>query len=95
MLIGAAVTQEEVIDKLLELSAPVDAASLLLSASAPEAVGSFLSGFSWLWGRASSGAGAASAEPKHVWLPIAKHLQRIAGSQVPFTFSSAEYPVTI
>jgi len=78
MLIGAAVTQEEVIDRLLELAAPATAATKL-TAAAPQVAGFFMSR---LWGGASSGAAAASADPKHVWLPIAKHLQRIAGNQV-------------
>jgi len=78
LLIGAAVTQEEVIDRLLELAAPATAAAKL-TAAAPQVAGSFMSR---LWGGASSGAAAASADPKHVWLPIAKHLQRIAGNQV-------------
>ena len=80
MLIGAAVTQEELIDKLLELtSAP---AASKLAATTSEAAGSFMGGFSRLWGGSASGAAASPADPKHVWLPIAKHLQRIAGNQV-------------
>ena len=85
LLIGAAVTQEEVIDKLLELSSPdIGAASKLAAGGKPEVTGSFMSfsnSFSRLWGGASSGAGAISADPQHVWLPLAKHLQRIAGNQ--------------
>ena len=78
LLIGAAVTQEELIDKLLELTSE----SSLKLATTSEVASSFMGGFSRLWGGASSGAAALSADPKNVWLPIAKHLQRIAGNQV-------------
>ena len=84
LLIGAAVTQEEVIDKLLELSSRTQAASKLAAGGKPEVTGSFMSfsnSFSRLWGGASAGTGATSAAPQHVWLPLAKHLQRIAGNQ--------------
>ncbi len=75
------------IDKLLELSSPdTGGASKAAAGGKPEVTGSFLSfgnTFSRLWGGASSGAGASatSAGPEHVWLPLAKHLQRIAGNQ--------------
>ena len=78
MLIGAAVTQEELIDKLLELTS---ASSSKLAAATSDVASTFMGGFRSLWGGASSGAAASSADPKHVWLPIAKHLQRIAGNQ--------------
>ena len=81
MLIGAAVTQEELIDKLLELTIAPSAASKLAAATS-EAAGSLMGGFSRLWGGSPSGTAASPADPKHVWLPIAKHLQRIAGNQV-------------
>ena len=88
LIIGAAVTQEELIDKLLELTAAPSAGTKLAAATS-EAASSFMGGFSRLWGGASSGAAASSADPKHVWLPIAKHLQRIAGNQVRPTFIKA------
>ena len=95
MLIGAAVTQEEVIDKLLELSSPdVGAASKLAAGGKPEVTGSFMSfsnSFSRLWGGASLGAGAISADPQHVWLPLAKHLQRIAGNQASTIIQRASF----
>lgn len=95
LLIGAAVTQDEVIDKLLELSSPdVGAASKLAAEGKPEVTGSFMSfsnSFSRLWGGASSGAGAISAAPQHVWLPLAQHLQRIAGNQASTIFSGASF----
>ena len=72
-------TQEELIDKLLELTS---ASSSKLAATTSEVASTFMGGFRSLWGGASSGAAASSADPKHVWLPIAKHLQRIAGNQV-------------
>ena len=75
-------TQEELIDKLLELTSAPSGSKL--AAATSEAASSFMSGFSRLWGGASSGTAASSADPKHVWLPIAKHLQRIAGNQVRF-----------
>ncbi|CAL5222937.1 g5372 [Coccomyxa viridis] len=78
LLIGSAVTQEELIDKLLELTS--ESSSKLATTS--EVASSFMGGFSRLWGGAPSGAAASSADPKSVWLPIAKHLQRIAGNQV-------------
>ena len=85
LLIGAAVTQEEVVDKLLELTAPDAAASTVAAAAASaaaDATGSFIGGFSRLWGGTSSGTAAPSGDAKPVWLPLAKHLQRIAGNQV-------------
>ena len=85
LLIGAAVTQEEVIDKLLEMTAPGTAASKVAAAAtsaAAEATGSFIGGFSRLWGGTSSGTATPSGDAKSVWLPLAKHLQRIAGNQV-------------
>ena len=85
MLIGAAVTQEEVIDKLLELTVPDTAASEVAAAAASaaaETTNSFIGGFSRLWGGTSSGTTATSGDAKSVWLPLAKHLQRIAGNQV-------------
>ena len=95
MLIGAAVTQEEVIDKLLELTAPDTAASKVAPAAASagaEATGSFMGGFSRLWGGASSGTAAPSGDTKSVWLPLAKHLQRIAGNQVQPCKPTPPYP---
>ena len=78
-------TQEEVVDKLLELAAPDTAASKAAAAAASaaaEATGSFIGGFSRLWGGTSSGTTAPSGDATSVWLPLAKHLQRIAGNQV-------------
>ena len=78
-------TQEEVVDKLLELTAPDTAAphtAAAAASAAAETTSSFIGGFSRLWGGTSSGTSAPSGDAKSVWLPLAKHLQRIAGNQV-------------
>ena len=56
LLIDAALTQEELIDKLLELTS---ASSPKLAAATSEAASSLMGGFSKLWGRAPIGTAAS------------------------------------
>ncbi|KAK9918869.1 hypothetical protein WJX75_007680 [Coccomyxa subellipsoidea] len=68
LLIGAAVTQEELIDCLLGSSSAKSSTSTDSSQGAAAQ-------------RGGSGA-KPGADPAAVWVPMAKHLQRIAGNQV-------------
>ena len=81
---------------LLELTAPDTTASKVAAAAASaaaEATGSFMGGFSRLWGGSSLGTTAPSGDAKSVWLPLTKHLQRIAGNQVQPCKPMATFPM--
>ena len=85
LFIGAAVTQEELIDQLLA-SCPegkLDAAALAADAKAAQGG----KGGGGLWrllglGGQQGKADRSSSDPAPVWAPLAAHLQRIAGNQV-------------
>ena len=94
MLVGAAVTQEELIDELLrscseqtqqESPASSDRAAADKAAGAVSqsstATGATSLGLWWLLGYKGEVA-EAEVDPTPVWRPLAQHLQRIAGNQV-------------
>lgn len=114
LLIGAAVTQEELIDCLLggssaKSSTSTDSSQGAAARRAPSSCpngqpqlpscrngqperpqrsssgsgGSVSNALKWLLGMQDGGSGAKpGADPAAVWVPMAKHLQRIAGNQV-------------
>ena len=84
LLVGAAVTQEELIDKLLascqEQSSPLQPSA----ADVPDGARAARGAGSGLWSLLGyrSALTEAGVDPSAVWMPLAKHLQRIAGNQV-------------
>lgn len=90
MVVGAAVTQEELIDTLLrscsadtqqEAPAGSEHAPPGAASQAAGAKGGASLGLWWLLGYKGEVA-EAEVDPSPVWRPLAQHLQRIAGSQV-------------